>query len=64
MKVYERVLEIRVRQKVKINTFQLGFRTDYGTADATFIVRQEHERYPEKKKLLWMACVNREKAFD
>ena len=40
MKVYERVLENRVRQKVDINAFQFGFRSGCGTTDAIFIVRQ------------------------
>jgi len=64
MKVYERVLENRVRQKVDINAFQFGFRSGCGTTDAIFIVRQLQERYLEKKKELWMAFVDLEKAFD
>jgi hypothetical protein len=64
MKVYERVLENRVRQKVELNAFQFGFRSGCGTTDAVFIVRQLQERYLEKKKELWMAFVDLEKAFD
>ena len=44
MKVYERVLENRVRQKVEINAFQFGFRSGCGTTDAIFIVRQLQKR--------------------
>ena len=35
-----------------------------GTTDAIFIVRQLQERYLAKKKGLWMAFVDLEKAFD
>ena len=64
MKVYERVLENRVRQKLEINAFQFGFRSGCGTTDAIFIVRQLQERYLENKKELWMVFVNLKKVFD
>ena len=35
-----------------------------GTTDAIFIVRQLQEKYLAKKKELWMAFVDLEKAFD
>ena len=64
MKVVERVIERRLRSKVVINDMQFGFRPGKGTTDAIFIVRQMQERYLEKKKDLWMAFVDLEKAFD
>ena len=64
MKVLERVIEKKVRSKVSINDMQFGFRPGRGTTDAIFIVRQIQERYLEKKKDLWMAFVDLEKAFD
>lgn len=58
MKVYERVLENRVRQKVELNAFQFGFRSGCGTTDAVFIVRQLQERYLEKKKNFgWLSWI-------
>jgi len=43
---------------------QFGFTPGRGTTDAIFIVRQLQERYQDKKKDLWMAFVDLEKAFD
>jgi hypothetical protein len=63
MKVLERVIEKEIRSRVIINNMQFGFRPGRGTTDAIFIVRQIQEKYLEKKDL-WMALVDREKAFD
>ena len=43
---------------------QFGFRPGRGTTDAIFVVRQVQEKYLAKKKELWMAFVDLEKAFD
>jgi hypothetical protein len=64
MKVLERVIESRVRNIVKIDEMQFGFMSGKGTTDAIFIVRQLQEKYLAKKKELWMAFVDLEKAFD
>ena len=64
MKILERVVEARVRKVVKIDDMQFGFMAGKGTTDAIFIVRQLQEKYRAKKKDLWMAFVDLEKAFD
>ena len=64
MKVLERVIEKRVRSKLFINDMQFGFRPGRGTTDAILIVRQVQERFLEKKRDLWMAFVDLEKASD
>jgi len=64
MKVLERVIEVRVRNKVKVDGMQFGFSSGRGTTDAIFIVRQVQERFLVKGKELWMAFVDLEKAFD
>jgi hypothetical protein len=64
MKIMERVIEVRVRNIVKIDSMQFGFMAGKGTTDAIFIVRQLQEKYLAKKKALWMAFVDLEKAFD
>jgi len=64
MKILERVVEARVRRIVKIDDMQFGFMAGKGTTDAIFIVRQLQEKYLAKKKDLWMAFVDLEKAFD
>ena len=43
---------------------QFGLMAGRSTTDAIFIVRQLHEKYLTKKKALWMAFVDLEKAFD
>ena len=45
MKVAERVLERRLRQAVKVDKMQFGFRPGTGTTHAIFITRQLQERY-------------------
>lgn len=64
MKVLERVIEVRVRSKVSVDGMQFGFCPGKGTIDAIFIVRQMQEKYFAKRKVLWMAFVDLEKAFD
>jgi len=48
MKVLERVVERRLRNLVKIDKMQFGFRPGRGTTDAIVIVRQVQERFLEK----------------
>jgi hypothetical protein len=43
---------------------QFGFMAGKWTTDAIFIVRQLQEKYLVKRKDLWMAFVDLEKAFD
>ena len=64
MKVFERVMEVRLREKLHIDEMQFGFMPGRGTTDAVFIVRQLQEKYLGKKKELWMAFIDLEKAFD
>jgi hypothetical protein len=64
IKVVERVIEKRIREQVKIDDMQFGFRAGRGTTDAIFIVRQLQEKYREKKKNLYFAFIDLEKAFD
>ena len=63
MKILGRVLEKRNRERVTLDELQLGFRPGRGTIDAIFIVRQMQEKFLAKKKELWMAFVDLEKAF-
>ena len=55
MKILERVLEKRIRERVTLDEMQFGFRPGRGMIDAIFIVRQMQEKFLEKKKELWMA---------
>ena len=64
MKVFERVLEKRIRCQVSIDNMQFGFMPGNGTTDAIFIMRQVQEKHQAKKKNLYYAFVDLEKAFD
>ena len=63
MKVIERVFERRIREKVKIDALQFG-KPGKGTTDAIFTVRQMQEKYRCKRKKLYFAFVDLEKAFE
>ena len=64
MKVAERVLERRIREKVNIDDMQFGFRQSKGTTDAIFTVRQMQEKHGNKGKKFYYAFVDLKKAFD
>ena len=64
MKALERVLERRLRMKVNIDDMQFGLMSGKETVDAIFIVRQLQEKFMEKRKDLFYAFVDLEKAFD
>ena len=62
MKVLERVLEKRIICQVSIDNMQFGFMPGKGTTDA--IMRQVQEKHQAKKKKLYYAFVDLEKAFE
>ena len=64
LKVFERVIENLLRDKVDIGSMQFGFMPGKGTTDAIFVVRQVQERFMDKKRTLFFAFVDLEKAFD
>ena len=49
LKVFERVIENLLRDKVDIGSMQFGFMPGNGTTDAIFVVRQVQERFMDKK---------------
>ena len=64
MKVIEHLFERRIREKVKIDAMQFGFMPGKGNTDAIFTVQQMQEKYGCKRKKLYIAFVDLEKAFD
>ena len=64
MKILEHNLNTIIREQVSINSMQFGFMPGRGTTDTIFIFRQLQEKYLEKKKNIYFAFVNLEKAFD
>ena len=64
MKLWEKILEGRLREVVKVDENQFGFQQGKATTDAIFIMRQMQEKYGEKKRKLYHIFVDLEKAFD
>ena len=64
MKLLERVLDFNIPEMVNIDEMQFGFVPARHATDAIFIVRQLQEKYIAAKKLLYIAFVDLERAFD
>ena len=64
MKIYERIIERRIRDEVNINPMQFGFMPGRGTTDGIFLLRQLQEKALEKNRRLYLGFVDLEKAFD
>jgi hypothetical protein len=62
MKIFERVIERKMRNVVSLDDMQFGFRPGRGTTDAIFIVKQNQEKYLLKKPM--DSIVDLEKAFN
>ena len=64
LKIYERVVERRIRERVTIRDNQFGFMSGRGTVDAIFILRQVQEKVLEGNNKRYCTFVDLEKAFD
>ena len=64
MKLYEGILERRLRNIVEIEDYQFGFCPGRSTTGAIFVMRQLQEKYHEKNKKLYHIFIDLEKAFD
>ncbi|XP_070005368.1 uncharacterized protein [Nicotiana sylvestris] len=64
MKVWERVVEVRVRKTTSISDNQFGFRLGRSTTEAIHLIRRLVEQYRDKKKDLHMVFIDLEKAYD
>ena len=62
MKLWERLIEARLRQITSIDKTQYGFRPGKSTTEPIFILRILHEKYREINKELHMVFVDPEKA--
>ena len=56
VKVLDRVLKKKLREKVTIDKMQFGFMPGKKTTDATLVVRQMQEKFLAKKKVLFF-CI-------
>jgi hypothetical protein len=64
MKVWERIIERRLRAETSISEEQFGFMPGRSTTDALFALRQLLEKYGEKRKELHLVFIDLEKAYD
>ena len=64
MKIWERIIDRRLREDTTIGDEHFGFMPGRGTTDAIFAVRQLMEKHREKQKELHMVFIDLEKAYD
>ncbi|VDP11736.1 unnamed protein product [Heligmosomoides polygyrus] len=64
MKIFERILDSRIREIVKLSSNQCGFVAGCGTIDAIHAARLLVEKHREKQRPVHLAFLDLEKAFD
>ena len=64
MKIFERVLDERLREEVKIAKEQFGFMPGRSTTAAIFGLHQLMEKYREKQRELHLVFIDLEKEYD
>src|SRR6218665_2488737 len=64
LKVYDKVIEMRIRERVELHDNQFGFRPGRGTMEAEVITRQVQEKILEGNNKIYWTFVDLEKAFD
>jgi len=64
MKVWESVVESRLRRDTEVSGIQFGFMPGKSTTEPIFLLRQMMEKFRRKRKKMHMVFVDLEKAFD
>ena len=64
MKIWERTIEARLRDRVEINKQQYGFMQEKETTDAMFALRMLIKQYKKCQRYLHCVFVDLEKAYD
>ena len=64
MKVWEKILDRRLKTIVNVSSNHFGFSAGRSTTDAIFILLQMQQKYVKNKQKLYHVFVDLEKAFD
>ena len=64
MKMFQKIVERRLRKLIIVNNMQFGFSPGKGTTDAVFVIQQLQEKQIEMHKDLFLSFVDLEKAYD
>ena len=64
MKIWERIIKARLRDRVEISEQQYGFMLGKETTDAMFALRMLMEKYREGQRELCCVFMDLEKAYD
>ena len=64
MKIWERIIDRRLREETSIGEEQFGFMLGRGTTDAIFAARQVIEKLREIQKALHLVFIDLGKAYD
>ena len=64
LKIWERVIDRRLRQEITIGEQQFGFMPNRSTTDAIFTLRMLAEKYCERQRKLHCVFIDLEKAYD
>ncbi len=64
MKLWEKILEKRLKEVIKMDENQFGFQQGKSTTDVILVMRQLQEKYGAKKRKLYCVFVDLEKVFD
>ena len=64
MKLWERVIEYRLRQNVTISENQFGFMPARSTTEVIYLIRQLIKRFRERSRNLHMIFIDLEKTYD